>query len=288
MKKYNKLFITIISLFITTSVVAQWTKGKGKGYYKLSTWSLVANKHYTDTGETDPNATRGTFTTSFYAEYGVSNKFDLIAFVPFFTINYQNKVIGATRGTLLSEGASLNSFGDTDIGIRYALVKKSKVALSAMVKFGIPTGKTTGGNEQAILQAGDGEFNQHLQLDLGLPFKLFNISSYGKALAGYNIRSEGFSDEIHFGTEVGFNLLSSKIWLVGRFYVLKSTKNGNEDIAANGSIFANNIEYNNLGFEAAYYISKKIGVSYTFTTAVSGRIISAAPSHSAGIFLDIK
>ncbi len=289
MKKYNKLFITIIIFSITTSAVAQWSKGKGKGYYKLSTWSISATEHYTATaGEKDSNPTRGTFVTSFYGEYGISDKIDIIAFVPFYTVNYQNAVLGSTRGTVISEKAVLNSFGDTDIGLKYGFLR-GKVAMSAMLKLGLPTGATTGGHDKAILQAGDGEFNQQLQVDLGIPFKVFSIPSYWKTFGAYNRRTEGFSDEIHVGSEIGFNFLSSKLWLVGRLHILKSTRNGTKSAAAgNGSIFANNIEFTNVGFEAAYYVSKRIGLSYSFASAITGRIISAAPSHSAGIFLDIK
>jgi hypothetical protein len=43
-----------------------------------------------------------------------------------------------------------------------------------------------------------------------------------------------------------------------------------------------------VGGEAAYYITKKLGVTLNYTTAISGRIIYANPSISGGIFLDLK
>ncbi|MDC1261964.1 hypothetical protein N8Z72_04630 [Polaribacter sp.] len=52
-----------------------------------------------------------------------------------------------------------------------------------------PKGKTSGGNEFAILQTGDGEFNQLLQVDFGTSFKVKNIPAYVKTFAGYNHRS---------------------------------------------------------------------------------------------------
>jgi len=168
----NKFTTTLLFLICTTSLFAQWNKGKGNGYYKLSAWSVVADKHYTDTGEIDPNPTRGTFSFSFYGEYGLTNKIDLITYIPFFTRNFQNNVVSGTRGNVITEGATLDAFGDLDVGIRYGIIKNNFLALSASLKLGLPTGETSGGTELALLQSGDGEFNQLLQIDLGIPFKL--------------------------------------------------------------------------------------------------------------------
>jgi len=284
----NKFTTTLLFLICTTSLFAQWNKGKGNGYYKLSAWSVVADKHYTDTGEIDPNPTRGTFSFSFYGEYGLTNKIDLITYIPFFTRNFQNNVVSGTRGNVITEGATLDAFGDLDVGIRYGIIKNNFLALSASLKLGLPTGETSGGTELALLQSGDGEFNQLLQIDLGIPFKLITFPAYGKTFVGYNSRSQGFSDEVHLGGEIGVKFFN-RVWLTGRLNLLKSTKNGALDPAtANGSIFANNIEYTNLGLGFAYYINKKIGLSYEYGSAISGRIIAAAPSHSVGLFVDIK
>lgn len=283
--------IKIIALFflVSTTATAQWTKGKGNGYYKLSAWSLSGNKLYTDGGEIAKlPATRKTFNTSIYAEYGLTDKIDLLAYIPFFTRSTQNNNVSKTRGNITNEGAALNSFGDTDIGIRYGLLKNNTLALSSMLKLGIPLGDTSGGHESAVLQNGDGEFNQHLQFDLGIPFKIATIGGYAKTFVAYNQRTKGFSDEIYYGGEIGFNFFQ-KLWLIGKLNILKSTKNGDDILdSGNGSLFANNIEYTNIGFGAAYYIRKKIGLSYEYSTATSGRIIAAAPSHSVGVFLDLK
>ena len=54
-------------------------------------------------------------------------------------------------------------------------------------------------------------------------------------------------------------LFFKKLWVTGKLNVLKSTKNGTiKTFTANGSLFANNIEYSNVGLQAAYTIYKKI------------------------------
>ena len=287
MTKITK-YILFFSLIFTTTLTAQWSKGKGKGYYKLSAWSLTADQHYIASGEIVENTTRNTLNFSFYGEYGVTDKIDFIAYIPFFTRNTQNNVVSKVRGNIINNGAALNSFGDTDIGIRYGILKNNSLALSTSLKLGLPTGETSGGSSAALLQSGDGEFNQKLQVDLGIPFKLGKLSAFGKTSIGYNHRTKGFSDEINFGGEIGLHFFD-KLWIIGKLNILKSTKNGSLlDENSNGSLFANNIEYTNLGFGVAYYINKKIGLSYEYGSAINGRIIAAAPSHSVGLFIDIK
>ncbi|MDB4181188.1 hypothetical protein N9737_00475 [Polaribacter sp.] len=77
--------------------------------------------------------------------------------------------------------------------------------------------------------------------------------------------------------------------MIGKLNVLKSTKNGSiKTFAANGSLFTNNIEYSNVSLQAAYTIYKKIGVYYEYGSAIDGRIIAVAPSHSVGVFININ
>ncbi len=267
---------------------SQWTKGKGKGYYKLSAWYLESDQHYTDTGAIDPNVTRGQFNINFYGEYGLTNKLDIIAYVPFFSRVYQNDVISGTTGGTIGVGEDLNSIGDIDLGLNYGLIKTDKFALSGTLKFGLPTGNDSGGSDGSY-QTGDGEFNQMLLINAGAPFKLGKTSLYSKAYIGYNNRTQDFSDEFRTGLEIGANFLNKKLWLLGRSDIVKSLNNGSLNAQnSQGSIFANNIEYVSLGAEIAYYFTKKLGASFNYTSAIDGRIIYASPSISFGVFLDIK
>ncbi len=287
MQKSALTLLILISLTLTT-LNAQWVKTKGKGYYKLSAWSLVSDQHYTDTGNIDPNVTRGYFNLNFYGEYGITDKWDIIAYIPFYSRTYQNKQISGTTGAVLQEGESLNGIGDTDISFRYGLLKTSKLALSASLKLGLPIGNNSGGSDGSF-QTGDGEFNQLLQVDLGIPFKFNMVPGFAKTYLGFNNRTMDFSDELHFGAEAGLNFYKNKIWLIGRILVVESLQNGSLSNQTNqGSIFANNVEYVSVGAELAYYLTRKLGISFAYGGALSGRIIYANPTYSGGIFLDIK
>lgn len=285
----KKIFIAIIFISIANTTFAQWSKGKGKGYYKLSGWYLKSDQHYTDTGAIDPNVTRTQFNTNIYAEYGVTDRIDLIAYIPFLARTTQNNQISGTNNSVIQNGEAVSSFGDVDLGVRYAFYKKGSWAASAKLLLGLPTGNDKGGSDGSY-QTGDGEFNQFLSIALGYSTKVSEFPFYAKSYIGFNNRTQGFSDEFRGGLEAGINVLSNKLWLITRLNILKSFKNGSLNAQTNtqGSIFANNVEFTSFGIEAAYYITKKLGVSASFDSAFSGRIIAANPSFSGGIFLDIK
>ena len=280
--------LVAVICFFTTNAFAQWTQKTGNGYYKLSAWYLEADSHYTDTGETDPNTTRGQFSVNFYGEYGLSDKIDIITYIPFFSRTFENDVISGTTGQKLSEGEALNGIGDIDLGIKYGILQGESYAWSASLILGLPTGESAGGSNGSF-QTGDGEFNQLIRTALGLSFSLGNLPAYAKTYVGFNNRTNNFSDEFRTGLEVGANTFNKKLWIIGKTDVLKSFKNGSLSAQnSQGSIFANNIEFVSLSIETAYYITEKLGVSLSYSNAVSGRLIYANPSFSGGFFLDIN
>ncbi|SEB35860.1 hypothetical protein SAMN04489761_0099 [Tenacibaculum sp. MAR_2009_124] len=284
----KKQLIITAFLFAGIQSFAQWSKGKGKGYFKLSAWYLQSDQHFTNTGELDPNVTRTQFNTNLYGEYGLSNKLDVIAYIPFFARVAQNNQLSGTNNNTIQSGESFNSFGDIDFGVRYAIFKKGNWALDAKLLLGLPTGSSLGGSDGSY-QTGDGEFNQYLSTSIGYSTRLFKRPAYLKSYLGYNNRTKGFSDELRVGFEVGVNVIVNKLWLSSRVNILQSLQNGTLNAAnSNGSIFANNVEFSSYGFEAAYYITNKIGASVSFDSAFSGRIIAANPSYSVGIFYDLK
>lgn len=290
-KKMQKLIVFVILFFgMSVSVFAGggWVLGKGGSYIKLSEWWIVSDQHFTDAGLIDPNVTSGIFNTSLYGEYGITDRFTVIGYVPFFSRATMNNQISATTGEVINEGDAIQSFGDTDIGLKYGILKNKRVALAASLTLGLPLGNSKGGRE-GNLQTGDGEFNQILQVDAGLPFKLFGQNGYTNLSLGVNNRTGGFSDEFRYGAEVGFGLMENKLWLIGRIVGTESMRNGtlSNDINST-SIFANNSEFSSYSVEAAYYLTKKVGVSASFASAFRGQIIFAAPSYSVGVFLDLK
>jgi hypothetical protein len=285
MKKYQ--FSLVAFLILSNLSFGQWTRESGNGYYKLSAWYLEADQHYTDTGAIEPNATRGQFNINLYAEYGLTDRWNLVGYIPFFSRTYQNDIFSRTTNELITEGESVNSIGDIDLGVTYGLLQSEKLALSATLLLGLPTGNDSGGSDGSY-QTGDGEFNQMLRVAAGSPFTFAKLPAYAKVYVGFNNRTQNFSDEFRTGAELGMQFFK-KLWIAGKLDVVQSLQNGALSAQNNqGSIFANNVEFIGLGAEAAYYFTQKFGVSAAYGGAVDGRIIYADPSFAVGVFLDIK
>ena len=294
MELFNKMKKAILLLLIVSPSFVMagggWPKKKGEGYYKLTQWWIVSDKHYTSTGGTDPNVTTGIFNTSLYAEYGITDRLTGVLNFPLFGRMYHNDIVSATTGMVTEEGESINSIGDTDIGVKYGISKPgSFFAFAGTAVLGLPFGNSSGGSDGA-LQTGDGEFNQMIRFDLSKSFSLGKISGFANVYGAFNNRTKNFSDELRFGGEAGLSFIKNRFWFIARLDILESLQNGlsSADGSSGVTIFANNTEFAAYGYEAAFYITEKFGVSAAYASAFSGRIIFASPSYSVGLFLDLK
>lgn len=282
------LYLTLLICSLG-SLAGGWPKKKGTGYFKLSEWWIVANRHFTSSGGIDPNATRATFITSLYGEYGLTDRLTLQGYFPMFVRTLQNEQVSATTGDILQEGDAFNSIGDINLGLKYGLTKPgSKYVAAASMTLGLPTGASSGGSDGSY-QTGDGEFNQMLRLDVSRSFKLLGLPAFGNLYGGFNNRTNNFSDEARFGAELGVADKNRKFWLFTKLDAIESFKNG--ATAASGgngeSLFANNSEYISYTFEGAYKVKEKWGVTASYAGAFRGEIIFANPTYSVGVFFDL-
>ncbi len=281
MKKYITLSIVLLAI----NASGQWTQEKGKGYYKIGAWFLEANEHFTDTGITDPNITRGHFITSFYGRYGLSNKLTLIGYLPYTQV-YQNGQ-RFSSGLPSLPGERFASLGDIDLSLEYQLSKKNNWVFSASILLGLPTGDEAGGSDGSY-QTGDGEFNQSLHFNVGKSFPIGKQHFYFKSSIGLNNRSQDYSDEWHFRLETGTKIAKERLLVLGRFNTRQSLQNGSlSAINNNGSIFANNVEVTNLGGEIIYGFTKQWSINISGSFPLSGKVIYKAPALSAGIAVQL-
>lgn len=288
MKKNILLLIVLFSAAQAAQAGGGWPQPKGKGYFKLSEWWVISNRHYTDAGLLDPNVTNGIFNTSLYAEYGFTSRLTGVLYFPFFSRAYFNNTVSGTTGEVITPGEAINSIGDTDIGLKYGILTGGPLALSATLTLGLPLGNDSGGSA-GNLQTGDGEFNQLLQLDAGKSFRIGKIDAYANAYLGFNNRTNDFSDELRFGIEGGATFLGGRLTAIIRLYGVQSLNNGAlpGELSTSTSIFANNTEHLSYSPELAYNITDKWGVSVSTGRAFSGRLIFANPSYSVGVFMKL-
>ncbi|UII22222.1 hypothetical protein [Fulvivirga ligni] len=275
-----KLLTAILLAFICTLQAyagGGWPQEKGKGYFKLSQSWIIANKFYNPEGNTVDITTISLYTTSLYAEYGITDRFTAVAYMPFFVRSTLNEVKRRQSG-MIEPGDEINSFGDTNLGLKYALTFQKKIAVSATLTLGLPLGNPAGGDSK-ILQTGDGEFNQLLMLDASRSFKGWYVS----AGIGFNNRTENFSDEFRLTAEAGITAIK-RLTLIGKLAMVESLMNGNNAEVQTNGVFSNNVEYISYGTEIAYDIKEKFGVSLAGFSAFSAKRILASPQYSAGVY----
>ena len=84
----------------------------------------------------DPNATRGLFISSFFEHYGLSEKVNIIAYVPLFVKNYQFAQISETRkDRVYDPRQEFNSLGDINIAAEVKILPLGNWAFSATLLF---------------------------------------------------------------------------------------------------------------------------------------------------------
>ncbi|MCA6381272.1 MAG: hypothetical protein IM574_11710 [Cytophagales bacterium] len=281
MKK--SIIVSLIFLIAANALAGGgWPQPKGKGYFKLSQSYLLSSKIFDGNGDvTDLVPSYGYFATSLYAEYGFTDRLTGILYMPFFARATKNELQYNQPGVPSEPGAALNSFGDTDIAIKYGLLTNKPIVVSATILFGLPLGDNGATNANA-LQTGDGEFNQMLRVDASHSFypKKFYVSAYG----AFNNRTKGFSDEVRFGAEIGWTL--KKFIPILKISTVHSLFNGDVGVVQNG-VFSNNIEFISPALELNYQLTDKVGISASMATALAARNILASPNFGIGVYLKL-
>ena len=275
------LFTLLVSLvFSSTFAGGGWTQPRGGGFFKLGQNIIIAGRYFQPDGSIADIRTISLYTTSLYGEYGLTDRLTVVAYVPFFVRSTLNAV-EYTSGIPTVPGDFVNSFGDTNLGVKYGLVTGGPVVVSVGLTLGLPLGATTGG-ETGILQTGDGEFNQLLTVEASRAFG----SWYATALLGFNNRTNDFSDEFRYGAELGYTF-GGKLTAQLRVYGVTSLMNGEARGGAGNSIFANDTEFLSVTPEVAYNITDKVGISASVGGAVFGKKILASPNYGVGVYLKL-
>jgi hypothetical protein len=283
MRKYTYLLLALL-LFTNIGKMQAgggWVYGKNKGYVKIAQNVIRSAYFFDGTGEVIDIPTISLYTTSIYAEYGLTDKLTAIVYLPFFVRSTLNEIEFQQSGNTI-EGDDVSSFGDTNIGFKFGLFQNKSVVVAASLTFGLPLGSSEVSSE-SVLQTGDGEFNQLLKVEASHSF--YPKPYYATAFVGFNNRTQGFSDEFHAGGEFGITL--NKFVAIIKAYNVSSLYNGNAGENGANGVFANNTEYFSFTPELVYQFSEKAGMAASSGLAFSGRRILAAPNFSLGFYMNL-
>lgn len=274
------LITTYLFLLIGNGFSQGWSQKQGEGYFKLGYNGIMADSYFSPDGSSIPITTTGIYSIGFYGEYGINSRITGIVNLPFLVTNTLNEVRFRPSGNVIP-GDSFSAVGDIDLGIKYGWFQDKPVVLSTSLIFGIPTGKT-GGGESGILQTGDSEFNQMFRTDVSFSLP---VSIYFSAFGAFNNRTRDFSDEIRYGFDLGY--FKKKILVAFHLNAIQSLQNGNAENVSNG-IFSNNLEYLLPSLEVGWFFPNNFGISAYANHAIRGQNVLNAPGFGAGIFYQLK
>ena len=281
----KKVLLVVLSLSIWSSVVAGggWTKEKGAATLFVGQFATRSDQLFGSTGERGERgdiATISLYTTFAYLEYGITNRLTGIAYLPLFsriTLNRQVTPSGLVQG----DGDEENSIGDIDLGLQFRIASGDWGSFSVTGRVGIPTGNPTGGSTM-ILQTGDGEFNQMLRFDYSAGF---SSKGYFSLFSAVNNRTKGFSEEFHYGGEVGYSF-HKKFTLIVKYSAIESFFNGDDEVSAGAGIFSNNLETQLLNPELVFKPQENWGLIASYTQILGGKNVLARPAYKLGAFFE--
>lgn len=271
--------LALLFLLPTLTAHAQgWTQERGHGYYKAGFYILRATEYYEPGGNVIAIPTVSDYTASFYGEYGLTDRLTAIAYVPFQRITL-NQQVGRESGFVFNEGDEVNSLADPIIGGRFGLWRTGATVVSAGLKLGLPLGTSEQPNG---LTTGDGELNQLLTLEAGHSF--YPLPAYASASAGFNQRSEGFSDEFIYSVETGYTV--AQAWtVIGRVQGLESFENGSSSAGGQLGFNGNNQRYLLYGAEVVYTHNDAYGLTLGVQNATRAQNVLSATAFSVGLFV---
>jgi protein XagA len=249
------------------------------GWVRLNQQLISSDSFFDSDSKPTTIRTNTLYITSLTAEVGLSNRLTSVLYLPFFVRSQVNNVEFNQSGNRLA-GASLNTLGDAELGIRFAFRKKLPQVIG-IATLGLPLGRELEVGSNSDLQTGDGEFNQLIGLQLLQEFKSISLSGQ----VSFNNRSQNFSNEIRYGVDVKYT--GKKIGARFQFNAIESLFNDVAPVSLSG-IFSNHREVFIPSLEVNVAISKHFWIFLSCDYIVAGRNTLNAPLWTTGLQYKLK
>ncbi len=279
-----RILVTIVILFVSSLAFAggPWLLQKKGGFLQVqSTFPTGTYKRIFLENNQDLDLRREVWDVNLqgYLEYGLSDKFNLIAIVPL-------KYVATGAPTLQTFAADpdllpeeqLLGFGNLQFRLKYRLSdKKVKAAVSLYSSLN---------NVDARLNAG--LVTGYLASSIGLYGHVGGSLSdnwYTFLEAGYNVPDNGFSQFIEGNYELGHQV-KKNWWVVFTMGLRASMKTGSfvNDNLRQTALYTNDQEYFSFGGKTSYEWESKWGVNFAIHGAFSGHYVAHIPTMSVGVF----
>lgn len=277
-RSFRKLLLGLLLFLLATVLPAaeliagNWPMERRSTFISFGYRGFSGQQYYGPAGELRGMHRLEEQSLSFSSEYGYSKYVSAIVQLPAFRKLYAQ--VDADAPLL-----SVQSPGDIDLGMRFTAWAGDDDVFSLTALFGIPLGETT---QNKGLWAGDDEYNQLLLLRYGHLFE--SIGAHVHVETGYNFRSNGYADELHFAAEAGFRPIDP---LVLKFHLRSVAGQGNGDADFLGGQFgfsSNNQRYIMYGPEAEVWLTGGMGVNLGLYNITDARNMTGSAILQSGVF----
>ena len=265
----------LMGVMILDSSIAHaggWTQPKGRGYFKLSQQVISAESLFTANGSKTEIPTVSGYTTSLYGEFGVTDRVTLVGYMPVYThFGVDAEGFDATTGV-----------GDWDAGIRIGILTKGPTVVGLQAMAGLPLGESGG---DIVLWTGDGEFNQHVSLQVG--HSLYPAPAYLIGEIGYNnrkssdSRDDNYADELRYSLQAGYTIaerIGVSVWLRG----VEALDRADDEFHPR-----NDLEYLSFGSQIDIHVLPNAGITAGMSRFTRSHNLLDAPVWEVGLFLKL-
>jgi hypothetical protein len=267
----KKNLFTILTMIFVANIFAQspWTREKGKAFVQLGFTSLSYNTVNFDGKKLENIGDYNDFTTQIYAEYGLTNKLEILGILPYKFANLKNEVLNLNE--------NISGLSNVTFGAKYKILDKnwklsSGIQLQAnSIKIG-NNGLSTGINSTTIM-----------------PFITAGSSKnklYYFANIGYGYMNNDYSDYFKVNLEVGYEVIPK-----GHLIFVVDSKNvvTKEDAFLNDSAqwfsHLDRQQYQAFGLKANYeFIKDKFGANIAAFGATGIENSPLSPTINIGLY----
>ncbi|PKP47443.1 MAG: hypothetical protein CVT92_16955 [Bacteroidetes bacterium HGW-Bacteroidetes-1] len=261
-------FISFIFLIATTTLAQSPWVLKKSGIYTQFTFNTIPEYH------TLFNGKGVTFETSrlvkdrtlqIYTEYGLTDKFTMIASVPYKLIELTTlnpSYNGPTEN--IPEATKVNAPGNIQLSLKYKILQQKWVS-ALQIRLETPASPKTG------ISTGFDAFSIFPIISVGRGWNKFYTFYWLSAI----IRGNNYSEYLNSGIEAGVRA-NRNIWIIAYSELMHSFNNGTRPATPFGikTVFEKSLKNEN-----------KIGLIANLAGSFSGRFVAHAPFLSIGVFL---